>query len=496
MASPRSSQRAELTRLREAMLKHGASSDEIAAEVRARFRYGIRAAYRHAAGLTLDQAAEQYNAVAGDAEARTTGPRVSEWENWPQGGRRPTAFNLITLAHVFSTDPGRLITVDEEELLDERERSVLRELRTARQTPPPLALPPSRPTPSPATPPTAGTDPRLVTANAAAQSLTFAAWAESSNVGSAALEHLRFELCRIAVDYVHAPLLPLFHDLLMLRDSAFALLQGHQSPGEARELFFLTGTTCVLLAHASQNLGDCGAAMAQVRTAWTCAEQADHDGLRAWSRGTAALIAEWSNQQRRALNYAQEGQRYAKTADSRVRLAAIEARAAAWTGDRHRALAALDAISRARDTAARPDEFDEFGGVLSFPLPKQLYYTGTTYVLLGEAGHAEHHALNAITLYETGPTAARSYGDEALARLDVTAARVTLGDLDGAHEALTPVLALPTEQRIRQLGIGLARVRSALAVPRFARATLARSLTADLDEFRATEAARSLRSDQ
>lgn len=349
---------------------------------------------------------------------------------------------------------------------------------------------------SPSTPPAATADPRLATADAAAHSLAFAVWAGSTNVGSAALEHLTFELSRIAVDYVHAPLLPLFRDLVMLRDSSFALLRGHQSPREARELFFLTGTTCVLLAHASQNLGDCAAAMAQVRTAWTCAEQADHDGLRAWSRGTAALIAEWSNQQRRALEYAEEGQRYAATADSRVRLAAIEARAAAWTGDRQRALAALDAVRRARDSAARSDEFDEFGGVLSFPLPKQLYYAGTTYVLLGENHHAQRHALDAIARYESGPAAARSYGDESLARLDVAAARVALGDLDGAHEAIAPVLALPAERRIRQLVVGLARVRSALAVPQFARAALARSLAAELDEFRANEAARSLGSGQ
>jgi hypothetical protein len=57
VGSPRSSQRAELTRLREAMVKRGGSIDETASEVRARFKYGVRAAYRHAAGLTLDQTA-------------------------------------------------------------------------------------------------------------------------------------------------------------------------------------------------------------------------------------------------------------------------------------------------------------------------------------------------------------------------------------------------------------------------------------------------------
>lgn len=359
------------------MLERGSSIDEIAAEVRARFKYGVRAAYRHAAGLTLEQAAERYNRAAGDAEARTTGPRISEWESWPQGSRRPTAFNLITLAHVFGTDPCRLITLDEEALLEERERSVLRELHAARRQPSSPGISPRQMT-SPPTRLPETTNPRPATADAAAHSLAFAAWVESTNVGSSALEHLTFELSRIAVDYVHAPMLPLFQDLVMLRDSSFSLLRGHQSLRQARELFFLTGTTCVLLAQASHDLGDCAAAMAQVRTAWTCAEQADHCGLRAWTRGTAALIGEWSNQQRRALEYLEEGQRYASTADSRVRLAAIEARSAAWSGDRQRAMAALDTVRQARESAARPDELEEFGGVLAFPLPKQLYYAGTT----------------------------------------------------------------------------------------------------------------------
>lgn len=104
--------------------------------------------------------------------------------------------------------------------------------------------------------------------------------------------------------------------------------------------------------------------------------------------------------------------------------------------------------------------------------------------------------MDAIALYESGPATARSYGDESLARLDVAAARVALGDLDGAQEAITPVLALPAERCIRQLGVGLARVRSALAAPRFARTPRARSLAADVDEFRATKAARSLGSGQ
>jgi tetratricopeptide (TPR) repeat protein len=230
----------------------------------------------------------------------------------------------------------------------------------------------------------------------------------------------------------------------------------------------------------------------QVRAALTCAEQADHNGLRAWTHGTAALIAEWTHQHRRAVEFAQCGQRFAPTVDCRVRLAALEARAAARAGDRCLALDALSRAADARDVAAQRDELVEFGGLLTFPAAKQHYYAGSTYALLGEAESAQKHALLAIGLYETGPVEQRSYGDEALARVDVTTARLALDDLDGAREALNPVLELPPERRIEQLTVGISRVRSALALPRYARAQIARTIAQDVDHYQAECAAHSL----
>jgi hypothetical protein len=480
------------------MLAQRCGIDEIAAEMRARWGFPVRAAYRHANGFTLDQAADQCNAVANDADTRTTGSRISDWEGWPQTGRRPSAFNLVVLAKSYGTQPCRLISPDEWEALDERERLILDELGSSpnshqshdaplRRSPEPNgAAPASQQHPS---------QPSLaaLTAAAARDSLAFAGWAETSNVSASALDHLSYELSRIATNYVHAPLLPLFRDLTALRGHAFELLQnGRQHPTQARRLFFLAGTSCLLLAHASQNLGDSASAMAQVRAALTCAEQADHNGLRAWTHGTAALIAEWTHQHRRAVDFAQRGQPFAVTADSRVRLAGLEARAAARAGDRRLALDALDRAARARDVGALDDELTEFGGLLSFPLVKQHYYAGSTFALLGEAERAQDNALRAIGMYETGPVEQRSYGDEALARVDLTTARLALDDLDGAREALRPVLALPPERRIEQLTVGVGRVRTALALPRYARASIARAITQDVDQYQAESATYSL----
>lgn len=233
--------------------------------------------------------------------------------------------------------------------------------------------------------------------------------------------------------------------------------------------------------------------MAQVRAALTCAEQADHNGLRAWTHGTAAPIAEWTHQHRRAVEFAQRGQPFALTVDSWVRLAALEARAAARAGDRCLALDALDRAARAGEVAAQHDELGHFGGLLSFPVAKLHYYAGSTYALLGEPERAQENALLAVGLYEAGPVEQRSYGDEALARVDLTTARLAIDDLDGAREALRPVLDLPRERRIEQVTVGIGRVRSGLVLPRYARAPLAREIAQDLDQYQAESAMHPLR---
>ncbi len=322
-------------------------------------------------------------------------------------------------------------------------------------------------------------DLRALSAQAAAASLEFAAAVSPSNVAEDTVEHLSFEISRIATDYVHAPLLPLFGDLLRVRDQIFALLSGRQRPQQTRELFLLAGTTCLLLSHASQNLGDTRSAMAQVRTAWTCAEQADHTGLRAWTRGTTALINEWSPQNRMALKLAEHAAALAPAGESRIRIAAIEARTAARLGDRHRALAAVERLRRAREETPQKDEVEQFGGLLSFPIAKQEYYLGGTFALLGEYAEAERHATAAVERYVTGPPEERSYGDEALAVIDIATAKLAQGDLDGAAERLRQILAIPPELRIQQLGKAMDRVAATLRQPAFAGNRNAREL-ADL----------------
>ncbi|KPI16938.1 helix-turn-helix domain protein [Actinobacteria bacterium OK006] len=324
-------------------------------------------------------------------------------------------------------------------------------------------------------------------AQAATQSLQFAEEITKSNVSDVELEELESKIATIATQYVHAPLHPLFNGLLETRDQLFSLLSGHQQPRQTRELFLLAGTSCLLLAHASQNLGDQDSAIAQIQTAWALAEQADHNDLRAWVKGTAALIAEWSTHRQTALDYTRQAIRLAPGGETRIRIAAIEARAAARIGDPDRARAALQELQRAREQRASSDGLARFGGLLTFPAAKQEYYIGGTYALLGEHQRAETHAAAAIELYESGPRENRSYGDEALARLDIVTARIAAGEVEGAGEQLQPILNLPADRRIRQLGDAMQGVARLLEHPRFARSRVAHEIADATRGYQAIE---------
>lgn len=501
--------RADRDEIRRSMLQLGMSVDEIAVELRARYGFGIRAAYRYACGLTQDGAAASYNRTTNDARAAVTGGRICEWEQWPTAGKQPTAYTLVVLAESYGTTPMRLLTAEEFGLLADRDQKLLR----SRVRPDPdnpqtgdtstgahagSNLNAGRDRPPTRTPPGAVADQAHVSVRIEAQrALDFLAWAESTNVGQATVANLQQELAQIAHDYVHAPLPPLFNRLVVVRDRIGGLLRkGRQPVALTRELLLLAGTAHVLLAHASQNLGDEFAAASHARTAWTCADQAEHNGLRAWVRGTEALIAEWSGRPQEAILRCQQGAAHASTTTARVRLAAIEARCQARVGHGRPARAALECAAEARTSTFESDGLDQFGGLLAFPEAKQHYYAGSTLVMLGDAVAAEIESARAIAMYESGPQQERSYGDEAIARIDLAIARLRAEDIDGVSLAIRPVLDLPEAQRIVQVNDSMRRLASQLSCPRVRSSAESRDIREAIDEFRAAPGMKRLRTAQ
>lgn len=316
--------------------------------------------------------------------------------------------------------------------------------------------------------------------------------AESTNIGATTLEQFDADVTRIANDYVHASPVPMMVEMLRVRRRVYRFLEGHQSPADTGHLYLLAGTLSGLLANASTDLGYHNAAGEQARAAWAYAELSGHNGLRAWTRGMQALIEYWSERPRRAVQLAQSGQQYADSVTAKVRLLNIEARI--WSklgsiGDTERCIRAADL---ARSGTGADELHDEMGGVFGFDEPKSHYYAGATYIHLGQAEPALSATGLAIDLYANGPQDQRSYGAEALARVDNAAAHLINGSLDGAADSVWPVLELAEDKRIAQLEERLTGLRHRIAGPRFRAAVEARTLDERIEEFCGTSAARGM----
>ncbi len=146
-----------------------------------------------------------------------------------------------------------------------------------------------------------------------------------------------------------------------------------------------------------------------------------------------------------------------------MRLASSEARSLAALGRLTEAHAAVERAAEERERV-QPDELDELGGLFRFSRPRQLYFAADALAWAGapEAPQTERLAAEALDAYERAPESDRAFGDESGARCALAVARVARGGIDGAAEALAPVLDLPPTQRIHGIVTSVQRVGTAL----------------------------------
>jgi hypothetical protein len=205
--------------------------------------------------------------------------------------------------------------------------------------------------------------------------------------------------------------------------------------------------------------------LSQSRTAWLCAEQADHHGLRAWISGLQALICYWARRPHDSIRYAQRGAAYAQRACSTalVWLPASEAGAWAVLGNAEEARDGIERAEQAWDQL-RPNELDELGGIATFSKARQLHFSAGALMWLPDASSmAEDYACRAVEAYAdpTGPD--WSFAGAAGSRAVLAIARTRRGEIDGAAEALIPVLDLPPEQRVNGVVQSVNQVHQALS---------------------------------
>ncbi|WP_406201797.1 hypothetical protein OH807_22550 [Kitasatospora sp. NBC_01560] len=302
-------------------------------------------------------------------------------------------------------------------------------------------------------------------AMAARRALRFTAMAEGSSIGPETLGQIHDEVRRLTVAYPKLALPTLLGDLVEVQDLTFRLLEhGRVKPLQARELYLLAGVTSGMLAKASHDLGNPSAAMMQARTAFVCADNADHHAMRAWVRSLQSLISYWAGRPAEAAEYAALGQNVAGNVrgTTGVWLACLSARAHSLLGDGEGTRTAIQQAEDAR-AAVESDYLDAFGGIMTFPVPRQLYYVAEASVQLGEdpaLGESQSEA--AVAAYRDASEDEWAFGDEAGAQTDLALARIARGEIEGAAEAVRPVLDLPIEQRNFGIVSSAQRVHAAL----------------------------------
>lgn len=340
----------------------------------------------------------------------------------------------------------------------------------------------------------APSDSERILAMAARRAMRFSATAGSSNIGGESLEQLWAETSRLAVAYPQQPLSVITGDIVALQDIVFTLLEGRQRPSESRDLYVIGGLTSGMLSKASHDLRDPDTAMTHARTALLCANNAEHPSLAAWVRGLQSLITYWALRPREALDYAQLGQQLPGTTGSvTVWLASLEARAWARLGNGAASRQAIARASELREQIARND-LDEIGGMCYFSRPRQLYYASDAGAALPEHDESGLHeeteafASDAIAAYVQAPDEEKSFGDEAGSRTDLAIARIRSGNLEGAREAIQPVLDLPVTLRINGVVTSVLDVHRAVTT-RAADAPLARDIQEEIEAYCRTPAA-------
>jgi hypothetical protein len=317
------------------------------------------------------------------------------------------------------------------------------------------------------------------------RALRFTSFAESRNAGPEAVAQLGSEIGGLAADYIREPVSVIMGDLVQAQDAVFTLLEGRQRAADRVELYMLAGVVSGLLAKASHDLGRAHDAMTQARTMYVCADNADHSGLRVWARGLQSLIAYWAGRPEEAVRYAQAGSMILEGARGTIAtwLPMLEARALAQLGNAVETRAAVRRAFTMRE-AVVPDELDRIGGLLTFPAAKQHYYAAGAFVYLEDGDdEAAEQAEAALLAYQSVDPLERSFSDIAGARAELALARVHAGEVEGAHEALAPVLQLDVELRIGGIMTSAERVLAALRDPRYVDSTMAGALREEIEYF-------------
>jgi DNA-binding XRE family transcriptional regulator len=274
---------------------------------------------------------------------------------------------------------------------------------------------------------------------------------------------------RLAISYLNTPPAPMLSQAAQLRSAIVKTFRSHARPiALEKEYLIAAGRLSGVLAYAALDLGESSGARRHASAAFQCADRVNDNELRAWARGTQALIARFDGEFDLSLSLAREGyQKYAGKGTSAPRILCGQAQSLANLGDSAGANKALAEAAKFRDILRSEDSL---GGLFSFSEAKQHYYASSSLIWLEDpenSRHAAREASRAIDIWSKAPMSERSLDDEALAHIYWATALVKLDEVDGATTVLRPIFDLPPERRISWIAKRMRRISDMLTVSRY-----------------------------
>jgi hypothetical protein len=267
----------------------------------------------------------------------------------------------------------------------------------------------------------------------------------SGGVSVTDIEGVQDAVWRLARRYHEESPLRLLGEARHVRNVAYLLLDRTRRPSQTADLYLAAGQACGLLAVASFDLAMWDAAEEQARSAHTYADAVGHPGLRAWARGTQALLANWIGRPRRAVELIHVGIHEAPAGAATARLRGIEARAWSDLGKPEQVREALQLADMEIESARQDDDLhDGVGGEFGWGPSRHAACAGTALLGVGDADGAVRRIQHAFSVLPNDP-----YGGLVTerARIDLGAAELAAGRLDASVAVLDGVWTLPAPQR-------------------------------------------------
>ncbi|AUY50472.1 hypothetical protein [Streptomyces sp. CB01881] len=319
-----------------------------------------------------------------------------------------------------------------------------------------------------------------------------AADAASQLLPDLSLDQLEDDMVRLVRANTMTPPHVIFMQAKELLGLATVMLDRTQVLSQRGRLYVVAGQASALLGACAFDLGSMPTAVELMRASALYGQVAEHGPLQAYAHGYLALLFYWNGNPVHAVRQIERAQSFRGVgATGKARLAAIAARSYAHLGRAEEAHAAIEQSLADRGPAV-DDLHDGIAGEFDFSLERVAMSNSATLLLLRDGAGAEASARRSLELIASQSSESTPLVVAPQAGADLATALLMRRDLDGAADALGPVLSLPREWRGAGLVGRVNAVRVELTSPAFRDAPLARSLAEQIDDFTLVAAPRIL----